>query len=222
MPLVRLMTLFFPGICYIISFMFIDVSLPLEAGMVFRHGSPAVFLKEIDCYHRDEGNYRTHVLSMPLHSGTHVDLVDVSKPFPAERCCGTGLIVDVSGIGDRDIEPEDISRKDLIDKVRFVFFRTGWDVHIRTSKYFDHPQLSPALVEWLAEKDLNMVGIDAMGLGRGANHGVYDRLLTAKDIFVIENLCGLSRITVDTFEVFCFPLSLSHVEALPARVMIRV
>lgn len=159
--------------------------------MIFRHGNPAVFINEIECYHETEGKYRTHILFMPVHSGTHIDLVGKTKKLSAERFSGQGMVVDVREITDRDMSVRDAETVKLPPETRFLFFYTGWDSHIDSAEYFDHPQLSLELVEWLGKRGLSMVGIDALGLGRGSNHGVYDGLLAGNDVLIIENLNNL-------------------------------
>ena len=104
----------------------------------------------------------------------------------------------------------------------FVLFRTDWSQYVGTEKYNDHPELSGALVEWLISKQVNAVGIDAVGLGRGRRHDECDRLLARQDILVIENLTNLRAVPQKRFKVYCFPLKIEHVDAIPARVMVEI
>lgn len=68
-----------------------------------------------------------------------------------------------------------------------------------------------------------MAGIDdALGLGKGNNHGAYDRYLAGKGIYIIENLTNLDFIKNETFKVCCFPLTVDNLEAIPARVLVEV
>lgn len=199
----------------------VDISLPLREGEVFRLGCPPVKIESGTFYHEDEGGYyTTSILSMPLHSATHIDVVSRDVQILVDRFIGPGKLLDMTGIEDRPIGPEDCLQSNIC-KGDFVLFKTGWDRYLGTQKYFQHPELSPETVEWLTNKQVNMVGIDASGLGRGKNHGLYDRLLTEKGIYVIENLTNLDRVTAETFRVYCFPLSIEKAEALPARVLVE-
>ena len=85
----------------------------------------------------------------------------------------------------------------------------------------DAVELTPELVQWLISKEVNAVGIDALGLGLGRKHGEYDRLLIKNGIFVIENLANLAQIPANEFNVYCFPLRIDGVDAIPARVVIE-
>jgi kynurenine formamidase len=104
----------------------------------------------------------------------------------------------------------------------FLFFRTDWSRFVGTERYYEHPEFSLEVAEWLASSEINMVGIDALGLGRDRNHGLFDRMLIKRDIFIIENLTNLSAIPGGEFRAYCFPLKLTGVDAVPARVVVEI
>jgi kynurenine formamidase len=78
------------------------------------------------------------------------------------------------------------------------------------------------VVQWLASSKVNAVGIDALGLGRDRRHGEYDRLLAKSDVFVIENLANLRAVPTGEFTVYCLPLSIEDIDAIPARVLVGI
>lgn len=203
--------------------MLIDVSLEIRDGMIFRFGSPPVKISSENYFHEDEGGYyETVTVFMPLHMGTHIDVVDKANCIEPNRFIGKGKLFDLTAIIDREICLEDIKNRVEIEKGDFVFFRTGWDHYIDSEKYKLHPEISPEILEWLVEKEINMVGIDALGLGRGKNHGVCDRYLAGHKIYVIENLVNLDLIGEPVFKVYCFPLKISETDAIPARVLVEI
>ena len=102
-----------------------------------------------------------------------------------------------------------------------VLFRTDWSRFLGTEKYYQHPELSRDVIQWLISKQAAIIGIDAVGLGRGRKHGEYDRLLVQHDIFILENLTNLAAIPERTFTVYCFPLSIAEIDAIPARVIVE-
>ena len=74
------------------------------------------------------------------HLGTHFDVMN--KEFPISYVKREGLVFDVSGIADRDIEIGyiDIS---IVKKDMFIAFYTGFidKIEYGTEKYFkEHPQ----------------------------------------------------------------------------------
>ncbi len=161
------------------------------------------------------------MLHLPAHTATHIDLVYREKRIGLERMTGPGKLIDVTRVANRQIEITDIEGQVEIESGDFVFLRTDWSAFIGTEKYRSHPEVAQEVVEWLISRRINMVGIDAPGLGRGRTHGAHDRLLAQNDIFVIENLTNLSAIPSPEFRVFCFPLKLEDVDAIPARVVVE-
>ena len=202
--------------------MLIDVSMPIKPGAVFRLGTPPVEIALRTFHHTSEGEYESVMLSLSAHTATHVDLVFRDKGVDLERMIGSGKLIDVSGVPGRDIQLPDVENRVEVHSGDFVFFRTGWSEYAGTDEYYRHPELASKVVDWLISKEVNAVGIDALGLGRDRRHGEYDRLLVNNDIFVIENLTNLAAIPEDDFRVYCFPLSIEAVDAIPARVVVEV
>jgi len=202
--------------------MLIDVSMTIEPGAVFRRGTPAVEIAPHRFYHESEGEYECTMISFAAHTATHVDIVFTEKHLDPRRMIGTGKLMDVTQASGGEIRLDDVRPQADIESGDFVFFRTGWSEFAGTMKYYDHPELSLEVVQWLASRNINAVGIDAPGLGRGRRHGQYDRLLATNDIFVIENLANLSAIPPKEFSVYCFPLKIEHTDAIPARVVVDI
>ena len=202
--------------------MLIDVSMPITAGSVFRLGTPPVEIALRRFYHESEGKYESIVLSLSAHTATHVDLVYAENRFEPERMIGRGKLIVVTQSPGSEIRLDDIEHQVEIESGDFVFFRTDWSKFVHTEEYYNHPELSPEVVQWLVSKRINAVGIDALGLGRARRHGEYDRLLVKNNIFVIENLANLSAIPRKEFKVYCFPLKIENIDAIPARVVVEI
>jgi kynurenine formamidase len=201
--------------------MLIDVSLPIKAGAVFRQGSPPVKISCQKYFHESEGEYESTSILLPAHTATHIDLVFRDKRIDLNRMVGRGKLIDATHISGREVRYADIANRNDITRGNFVFFRTGWTQFAGTEQYYDHPELSSEVVHWLISREINMVGVDALGLGKGRKHGEYDRLLANHNIFVIENLTNLSEIPKQDFTVYCFPLRIDDIDAIPARVVIE-
>jgi kynurenine formamidase len=199
--------------------MLIDVSMPITPGAVFRLGSPPVEIVTRKFHNESEGEYETVVLTMPAHTATHIDLVLSGRRISPERMIGKGKLIDVTGVSDGPIQLNDIENKAAIHNGDFVFFRTDWSKYSGTDRYHTHPELSIEVVQWLASIGVNAVGIDALGIGQGRRHGEFDRLLARSDVFVIENLANLCQVPKNEFRVYCFPLSIEGIDAIPARVL---
>ncbi len=75
------------------------------------------------------------------HLGTHFDVMN--KEFPLEYTERSGIVFDVSNVGERDILLSDI-KPELITRDMFVAFYTGFieEEGYGTARYFKaHPQL---------------------------------------------------------------------------------
>jgi kynurenine formamidase len=202
--------------------MLIDVSMTIRTGSVFRLGTPAVQITSQGFHHESEGEYESIMLSMSAHTATHVDLVHPDRRIEPERMIGPGMLIDASQSPRKAIDLVDIANNAGVCEGSFVFFRTGWSEFAATDRYYDHPELTHEVVEWLISAKVGAVGIDALGLGRGRRHGEYDRRLAAHDIYVIENLANLAAIPQKRFRVYCLPLKIEDTDAIPARVLVEI
>jgi len=202
--------------------MLIDVTMPIRAGAVFRLGTPPVEIATRTFHHESEGGFETVVLSLPAHTATHVDLVSKERFVRPERMIGRGHLIDVTSAVGREIQLDSIEALPVVQSGDFVLFRTDWSELAGTERYHEHPQLSLEVVKWLVATRVNAVGIDAPGLGRGRRHTEFDKLLADKDILVIENLANLRAVRQTEFTVYCLPLSIERVDAIPARVLVEL
>ena len=91
------------------------------------------------------------------HLGTHFDVMN--KEFPLEYTKRRAIVFDVSDVGDRDIDIDDI----VISKVEqnmFVAFYTGFieKEGYGGKEYFTgHPQLSDKLIDALLDKGVSII-----------------------------------------------------------------
>lgn len=201
--------------------MLVDITQETKIGKVYRTGSPALDVREVVCNRGERSEYTTIEYSVATHNmGTHIDVMGVGLELPLERLIGRGVKFDVSNITDRPVEVEDIDIS-IIEGGEYVFFQTNWDRYLMDERYNEHPEISVALAERLASMDINMVGIDALGLGRGRNHGTIDRLLGKAEKYAIENLCNLDKIPQKGFKVYCLPTKIEGLDALPTRILIE-
>lgn len=154
------------------------------------------------------------------HLGTHFDVMN--KEFPLEYTELPGIVFDVEGIVDRDIEVSDIS----LDRVKpgmFVLFHTGFleKEGYGTPVYsHQHPQLSPQLIEKLIERRIALIGVDCAGIRRSKEHTPADQLCADNNVFVIENLCNLKELTKEkNLLIHTYPMNCSGISGLPCRVI---
>ncbi|MDO4848438.1 MAG: cyclase family protein [Coriobacteriia bacterium] len=155
------------------------------------------------------------------HLGTHFDVMN--KEFPLEYTERRGIVFDVSGVKDRDIDIDDVDLS-LVAPDMFVAFRTGFieEVGYGTKRYFtEHPQLSIALIEELLRRKVSIIGVDFAGVRRGKEHTPMDQRCADHGVFVVENLCNLRRLaeTGSAFVAHTYPMNYEGMTGLPCRVV---
>jgi kynurenine formamidase len=166
-----------------------------------------------------------HPLIKMGHIGTHLDLM--GREFPIEYVKRRGKIVDISGIKNREIEIDDI--KIEINENDFVIFKTDNLVNFGyfTEKYIENSaELSDGLVEFLINKRISLVGVDAVGVQNSEKHVAADQHFADNNIFVVENLLNIDVLHKEARDgnltIYCSPLHLVGTTALPCRVVAEI
>ena len=202
--------------------MIIDITQTTRMGRVYRAGSEPLKVKEVKRYSRSGSEYTTTSFSCDVHNmGTHIDVMGKNIVIKNERLISEGIKFDVSNILDRPIKLEDLDLSRIKEGV-YVFFQTNWDEYFEDEeKYNNHPEISMEVIEYLVSKKVNMIGIDTLGLGAGKNHGIIDVYLGKNKVYAIENLANLKNIPEENFKVYCLPMKIEELDALPARILVE-
>jgi kynurenine formamidase len=160
------------------------------------------------------------------HIGTHFDVMD--KEFQLENTERKGTLFDVSHVKGRDIEITDIDTAKIAEN-DFVIFHTGClkERKYGSPGYFtSHPELANALITYLVNKKVSMIGIDAAGIRNSAEHPKADQYCADNGIFVIENLDNLDLLLKETrtheFIVHTYPVKYQGLTGLPCRVVAEI
>ena len=154
------------------------------------------------------------------HIGTHIDIMD-SGGLNIERFISMAHLIDVSNIFDREITLADTNLEQLeIVSGDSILFRTDWmNQTYQTDYYFkNHPFLSYEVIDFLVERKVNLIGLDAPGVRRGAEHMQADIYCAEQNVFILENLTNLNLINKDSaFMLYCFPLKLEDNSGVTCR-----
>ncbi len=164
------------------------------------------------------------------HLGTHIDLIDVpADQLELDRFIRTGKIVHVENIYDRPIEPANFAGQLPIAPGDLVVFKTDWFANCYATEFYlkgrpdgSHPELSDATLDYLIERRVSFIGIDAAGVKKMAGHPKADTHCAAHNVFVIENVVNLDKMPQDRFKAYCFPLNLKNSSGLPMRLVAEV
>ena len=161
--------------------------------------------------------------SLRGHIGTHFDVMD--KEFPLDYTSRKGIVFDVSGVKDRDIDISDIDL-DKIESDTFVAFYTGYCDAVPYGKgdYFKkHPQLSFELIDALLDMGVSIIGVDFAGVRRGKEHTPTDQKCADKNVFVVENLRNLDMLLkYESITIHTYPMSVENISGLPCRVVAEI
>ena len=168
-----------------------------------------------------QGNERK---ALTGHLGTHFDVMD--KDFPLEYTRRRGIIFDVSGVMDRDIDADDIDLS-KVEKDMFVAFHSGFiekEGYGGKTYFKEHPQLSHGLIDALLDKGVSVIGVDFAGVRRGKEHTAKDQYCADHGVFIVENLCNLKAVldAGGSCYINTYPMNYAEMTGLPCRVIAEV
>ena len=207
----------------------VDLSHPIEAGMITYPGLPAPVVSEFlsrpaSAERYSEGTtFSIGRVEMVANTGTYVDApfhrfehgVDVGA-LPLEKLADLeGIVID-AGAG-RGVGPE------LFDEIDFggraILVRTGWSRHWRTPAYAgENLYLTRASAERLVAGGAALVGIDSLNIDdtRDGSRPAHTLLLSA-GIPIVEHLTNLDRLPTTGFRFHCAPAPFRGLGSFPVR-----
>jgi arylformamidase len=204
----------------------IDVTVPIHAGMVHWPGDPAVRIARVrDLERGDEATVSE--LSLGAHTGTHVDApahflaggrpVDAIEP---DALVGPARVVELAAPG--AIAAEDLAPLEPRPGERLLL-RTRNSERCWSGDRFveDFVHLSPAAARLLVERGIRTVGVDYLSVGGGGEDGrEVHRILLGAGVCVIEGL-DLRDAPAGAYDLLCLPLRIRGGDGAPARALLR-
>jgi kynurenine formamidase len=209
----------------------VDLSHVIEHGMTTYKGLPAPHIcdfwgREASAANYDDGaTFQIGRIDMVANTGTYVD-----APFhryadgrdlaalPLETLADLpGVVLRRPYAGGLATDACDLQDVDVRGKA--VLIATGWDEHWRTETYFaEHPFLTAAAADLLAERGAAFVGIDSYNIDdtRARVRPVHTRLLGA-DIPICEHMTGLARLPEGGFRLFAVPPKIAGMGSFTVR-----
>lgn len=205
----------------------IDISVPIKAGMVHWPDNPEIRVdKMLDMERGDVCN--VSVLSMGSHTGTHMDaplhFIRNGKSLdqmPLDATIGPCRVIEIKNreaVTAEEIAPFRIKAGERI------LFKTANSRKSWKSVAFDEDfiYISKEAAAHLAKARVMTVGIDYLSVGGFKKDGVETHhALLGAGIWVIEGL-NLSRIKPGRYELNCLPLRVLKSDGAPARALLRL
>lgn len=162
------------------------------------------------------------MISMNLHTGTHIDgpnhMLENSRgtdSLDLKYLIGKCRVLDLTKV-DEKITAKDLSSKEIYPGDR-ILLKTSNSLNENIPTNFVY--LSKNGAEYLADKNILLVGIDSLGIERDQpGHPTHKTLLSVPSI-IIEGL-RLGHVPEGEYEMMALPIKISGSDGAPARVIL--
>jgi kynurenine formamidase len=210
---------------------FIDLSHPIESGMITYKGLPGPVIvdhlsREASRSHYEPGTeFQIGKIEMVANTGTYLD-----SPFhrfadgadlaalPLTSLAGLEGVTFRVAAETHAIDSDLFSRAPLCGKA--VLIHTGWSRHWRTEQYSSgwHPFLTGPAAGYLADAGVALVGIDSYNIDDtvGGARPAHTILLAAS-IPIVEHLCRLEDLPDDGYRFSAVPPLVKGMGTFPVR-----
>jgi arylformamidase len=204
---------------------FIDVSVPLKAGMPAFPGNPEFELHAVKRI-ADGGSSNVSRLVLGTHTGTHVDaprhFFDNGATIDAlalELLIGRARVVEIPKRG--GITRADLAAAGLREDLR-VLLKTPNSAFWNGEGFRqDFTYLDESAASYLVEQGVKVIGIDYLSVEQFKKPGApAHRALLSKNAIIIEGL-NLSDAPPGMYEMYCLPLPVTGGDGAPARVVLK-
>jgi kynurenine formamidase len=210
----------------------VDLSHVLEDGTITYPGLPAPVISDHLSREASRQRYAPGYefqigrIDMVSNTGTYLDTPfhrypdghDLAGLDPARVVGVQGVVVDATE--DQEIRAAVLDGREVAGHA--VLFRTGWDRHWGTERYGepDHPYLSVAVAERLAEGGAAVVGIDSVNIdGTRTGERPIHSVLLAAGVPIIEHLTGLDQVDGRPFTFVAVPPAIRGMGTFPVRAL---
>jgi arylformamidase len=199
-----------------------DISMPIVEGMPVYKNKP-----EKQPHIRIVQDFATATaresrIELDVHTGTHVDAPlhmlpqgGTMETLPLERLVRPCRVLDLKEVSER-ITRADLAKWD-IEAGEFLLLQTKNS--LQEAFDFAFVYLTEEGAQYLVEKQVHGVGIDALGIERAQpGHPTHKHLFRA-NIIIIEGL-RLKEVPAGKYFMVAAPIKLVYTEAAPARVLL--
>ena len=204
----------------------IDISVAVGDDLPVWPGSPGVVTSLRQSIEGGDDT-NTSQLDLDVHSGTHVDApwhVDESgaslEELGLDPFIGPTVVIDTGPA--RKITAAVLSAAAIPESTRRLLLRTTNSAYpdiYRVPFDEDYAALTLDAAEWLATRDLRLVGIDYLSIQRYSEPLDVHRVLLGSGMAILEGV-SLSNVAPGDYELVCLPMRLLNVEGAPARAIL--
>lgn len=161
-------------------------------------------------------------VELNLHTGTHMDFpLHMIKDGKTSDTLDLNRLIRPVKVFDMTHVKDGISEADLInyeiDENDFILFKTQNSFEDEFN--FNFIYLKESAASYLAQKKVNGVGIDALGIERDQTGHPTHKILFQKDIYIIEGL-RLKEVSEQTYFMYALPIKMPKSDALLLSVVL--
>ena len=199
----------------------IDVSVPIFAGLVHFPDNPSIEIETIT--HVERGDlFTVSALTMGTHTGTHIDAPIHFLPggtgveqVPLDHLIGPARVIEIKDPG--AVKAAELQAHHLGVRERLLFKTANSERCWKTSQFVpDFVSIAEDAASYLASLSTLAVGIDYLSAGNPETH----RTLLGAGVVIVEGL-NLTSISPGRYELLCLPLKILGGDGSPARVLLR-
>ena len=164
-------------------------------------------------------------LSLNSHSGTHIDVPfhffsegqkigDISL----NRLIGKTIIVEYDRKG--DIHSDFLDKIDIPRDCNKILFKTSNSALLEEPFNENYISLSEEGAKWIAEKDIDLVGIDYISIQPFCDkENRTHKILLENNVLILEGL-NLNHVEEGIYTLIALPLNILEAEAAPVRAVL--
>ena len=204
-----------------VSSQWLDVSVPIYAGMVHFPDNPSI---EIDTIMDvEKGDICTlSAIRMGSHTGTHIDAPIHFLPggagaeeVPLDNLIGPARVIEIKD--PHAVKAEELRVHNLGARERVLFKTSNSERCWKTSQFVpDFLSIAEDAASYLAGLNTLAVGIDYLSAGSPETH----RILLGACVVILEGL-NLTGISQGRYELLCLPLKILGGDGAPARALLK-
>ncbi|MCI0560283.1 MAG: cyclase family protein [Nitrososphaera sp.] len=203
----------------------IDLTMKISAAIPVFPGSPHPSF--VPWTKLDTHGYDSESIFMSTHTGTHMDAPShfvqgraSIDEIPASRFVSSAILVRARKRAGELVEAQDFEAEE-IRAGDAVVLATGWEKRSGKRNYMtENPGLAAGAARYLAKKKINLVAIDGPSIDAGSNSRfTAHKILLARNVLAVENLCNLGRIAKKRFTLVVAPLKLNRATGSPVRAL---
>lgn len=203
-----------------ISGKWLDVSVPIQTGMVHFPDNPSIEIETISDV--EKGDLCTvSRLTMGTHTGTHIDAPihflpggSGAEEVPLENLIGPARVIEIED--PHAVTAKELRLHNLSVRERLLFKTSNSERCWKTSQFVpDFVSIAEDAASYLASLNTLAVGIDYLSAGGPETH----RALLGAGVVIIEGL-NLTGISQGHYELLCLPLKISGGDGALARVLL--